>query len=251
MNGDNIVRSMDSFANKKISMHLRLTLKYVVAFLALMFVLQEGHELVHTSVGRLICGCWGQRDFNVWATCDSCANPNLGWLATLVGPLFTFAVVWAGYFLMAPGKSLRQHALGFTLVFAPMPFARLINPVMGGGDEVVVVNNLVQQKGISRVIVFVLVLLILALPLIRAFRMIKNRYRIGWFCLFFFGAMLLDYLILFQGMNRLLKNGVMAQYWILGSPLLITVWTAAMLLLFLMVRRGVFDLVKPTAAESR
>lgn len=231
-------------------MHLRLTLKYVVAFLSLMFVLQEGHELVHTSVGRLICGCWGQRDFNVWSTCDSCANPSWGWLATLVGPLFTFAVVWVGYFLLAPGNTLRQHALGFTLVFASMPFSRLINPVMGGGDEVVVINNLVQQRGISRVIVFVLVLLILALPLIRAFRMIRNRYRIGWFCLFFFGAMLLDYLILFQLMNRMLKNGVMAQYWILGSPLLITVWTASMLLLFIIVRRGVFDLVKPAEAAS-
>jgi hypothetical protein len=39
----------------------------------------------------------------------------------------------------------------------------------------------------------------------------------------------------------------MAQYWILGSPLLITVWTASMLLLFMIVRRGVFDLVKPAA----
>ena len=47
-------------------MKIKLTTGFIVAFIALRFVLHEAHELVHTGVGRIICGCWGQRDFNVW-----------------------------------------------------------------------------------------------------------------------------------------------------------------------------------------
>lgn len=35
-------------------MKLKLTLKYVLTFLALTFMMHEAHEIVHTAVGRLI-----------------------------------------------------------------------------------------------------------------------------------------------------------------------------------------------------
>ena len=50
-------------------MKLKLTSQFVLTFLALTFLMHEAHEIVHTSIGRLICGCWGMRDINVWELC--------------------------------------------------------------------------------------------------------------------------------------------------------------------------------------
>lgn len=38
-------------------MKIKLTGKFIIAFLALTFVMLELHEIVHTSVGRIVCGC--------------------------------------------------------------------------------------------------------------------------------------------------------------------------------------------------
>jgi len=46
-------------------MRIALTARNSVALLALSFLMQETHELAHTSVGRVLGGCWGKRDFNV------------------------------------------------------------------------------------------------------------------------------------------------------------------------------------------
>ena len=70
-------------------MRIRLTVRNVTALLALSFVMQETHELAHTSVGRLLCGCWGARDFNVWGLCRQCVTgPPLTLLATFAGPAY-------------------------------------------------------------------------------------------------------------------------------------------------------------------
>ncbi len=47
-------------------MKIKLTARFVIAFLSLHFIIHELHELTHTAVGRVICGCWGEKDFNVW-----------------------------------------------------------------------------------------------------------------------------------------------------------------------------------------
>ena len=52
-------------------MKIKITGKFIIAFLALTFVLLELHEIVHTGVGRIICGCWGLRDFNAWEICET------------------------------------------------------------------------------------------------------------------------------------------------------------------------------------
>ena len=124
-------------------MKLKLTFHYVLTFLALTFVMHEAHEIVHTSIGRIICGCWGQRDFNVWGLCDSCETNPYGILSTLAGPIFTFIMIWYGSSLL--DKNNNQKVFGFSLIFANMPFARIFNLMIGGGDEVVVVNSLINN----------------------------------------------------------------------------------------------------------
>ena len=70
-----------------ILMRLRPTWKSLLAFVALLFFVGEAHELVHTGLGRLLCGCWGARDFNGWSLC---ANYQTGHVWT------NFAATYAG-----------------------------------------------------------------------------------------------------------------------------------------------------------
>lgn len=120
-------------------MKITVTWRTLLAFSALLFVLGEAHELVHTGLGRLLCGCWAPRDFNVWSLCSTCAtgHPYTNLAATLAGPAFTFAVGWVGYWLLGPRQPVPRQSLGFALVFANLPFSRILGAVfMGGNDEV-------------------------------------------------------------------------------------------------------------------
>ena len=223
-------------------MKLKLTFHYVLTFLALTFVMHEAHEIVHTSIGRIICGCWGQRDFNVWGLCDSCETNPYGILSTLAGPIFTFIMVWYGSSLL--DKNNNQKVFGFSLLFANMPFARIFNPVFGGGDEVVVVDSLLNNWNLSRIIVFILIILIVAYPLLKAYKQIENKYKIGWFLMFLLLPMVFDLLIVLGVMNTLLEKGVLNEYWILGSPVLVTVWTGMVTLIYFLTRKNIYKLTE-------
>ena len=223
-------------------MKLNLTFQYVLTFLALTFVMHEAHEIVHTSIGRLICGCWGQRDFNVWGLCDSCETNPYGILSTLAGPIFTFIMIWYGSSLL--DKNNNQKVFGFSLIFANMPFARIFNPMIGGGDEVVVVNSLINNWNLSRIIVLILIILIIANPLLKAYKLIENKYKIGWFLMFLLLPMIFDLLIVLGVMNTLLEKGVLNEYWILGSPVLVTVWTGMVTLIYFLTRKNIYKLTE-------
>ena len=225
-------------------MKLKLTLKFVVAFLALTFVMHEAHEIIHTTVGRIICGCWGERDFNVWGLCESCDKNPMGILATLAGPLFTFIMIWIGYSLLGETKTNSQKSFGFALIFANIPFARLLNPMLGGGDEVVIVNSFLNNHDLSRIIVVILIALIIFIPLRKCYLLIENKYKLAWFLLFFILPTFLDLLIVLGIMNTLLNNGILADYWILGSPILVSVWTFFVILVFLITRKNIYSLGK-------
>jgi hypothetical protein len=226
------------------TMQIKLTLKFVLTFMALTFVMHEAHEIAHTLVGRLICGCWGVRDFNVWETCESCAkNPNEIW-STVMGPVFTFIMVWIGANLLKQTNTDAQKSLGFSLIFANMPFARLLNPAIGGGDELVVLNSILKNYDLSRIIIFFLILFIVAYPLFKAYQTMSNKYKIAWFLGFFILPTFLDLLIVLGLMNTLLSKGVLAEYWILGSPILVTVWTAAVLVMYMATRKNIYTLFK-------
>lgn len=225
-------------------MTIKLTPKFIIAFLALTFVMHEAHEIVHTSIGRMICGCWGERDFNVWGLCEGCdANPY-SIISTFVGPLFTFIMIWLGANLLKETNTKGQQSLGLALIFANMPFARLLNPILGGGDEVVVINHFLNDRNLSRIIVVLLITLIIAYPLYKAFRLIQNKYRIGLFILFLIAPVFVDLLLVLGVMNTLLEKGILSQYWILGSPMLVSIWTFSVTLIFILFRKSIYKLSK-------
>ena len=223
-------------------MKIKLTLGAVIAFIALLFLMHEAHEMVHTAVGRMICGCWGQRDFNVWSLCEGCMEkyPVAVW-ATFAGPLFTFTMIWMGvYFLSSANTAWRS--LGFALIFANIPFARIFTAAMDKGDEVYGLNRLLHQHQLSWVLGLTIVLLFTAYPLWKVYKAINNKNRVGYFILFLLSPMMLDMIIVFGLMNTLLRNGVLSSDWILGAPVIVTLFTGTMLVIFISTAKYIFRL---------
>ena len=224
-------------------MKLKLTSQYVLTFLALTFVMHEAHEIVHTSIGRLICGCWGVRDFNVWELCKGCSEKNpVSVLSTFAGPIFTFIMIWVGAILIRQEKTDRQKAIGFSLIFANMPFARILTSSFGGGDEVWGLNILLKNHPLAWTIGLLSILIITIIPLYKAYKLIANKRKIGWFLLFFIAPTFIDLLLILGVMNTLLGKGILSNYWILGSPILVTVWTTFVTGLFLLTKNNVYKL---------
>lgn len=220
---------------------LRFSIPYALSFLLLLMVMMELHELVHISVGRILCGCWGPRDFNVWSLCDGCQEKQpLWWLATLAGPVFSFTVMWLGMIWLHSPKSTRQ-ALGFSLVFSNIPFGRITTVMMGGGDEMVVVRNFLKDDFTRTQIIMAgtTILLVLGLPpIISAVRVLTNRR--PWLIILGFLTLPLAFLLVYTltGLNTLLSLGFLDDAWIFGTPLLITLHTFIALILLIWLRKN-------------
>lgn len=216
-------------------MRIKLSFSYIIAFLLLVLLMLELHELVHITTGRIICGTWGTRDFNVWQLCADCENAHpLSWVATLTGPLFSFMLMWLGMYWLY-SANVKMRALGFALIFANIPFGRISQAMMGGGDEMVVTRYLLKGtlSHTQMVCLCSVVLLLLGLPpIIKAWRSINNKY--AWVYLLGFLTLplvfILSYVLTF--LNSLLNGGLLATPWVMGTPLLITLHTLAAAVLF-------------------
>lgn len=222
-------------------MKLKLSPQFVLSFLALTFLLHEAHEIVHTAIGRMICGCWGERDFNVWDLCKGCAEQKpYSVIATFAGPAFSFAMMWVGTFLMSKTNSNNKKALGFSLVFANMPFARIFGAATGGGDEVWGLNLVLKDLPLAWIIGVVIILAIIIYPLYTSFKLIRNESPIVWFLVFFMIPHQIDQWVILIIMNTILEKGVLSAYWIMGSPILVTLWTIFITSLFFLTRKNIY-----------
>ncbi len=209
-------------------MKIKITSLYIISFILLLIVMMEIHELVHISVGRIICGCWGERDFNVWELCRSCTHPTLGWIATLAGPVFSFAMMWFGMYLLSSADA-RNNSIGFAFIFTNIPFGRITTVMMGGGDEMVVLKDLLKGNFSKTQMILIgsaLVFIIILPPLVKTCRLISNPK--AWLYLVGFLTLPLVFLLLYtlMGLNTLLQHGFFATPWVMGTPLLITIHTA-------------------------
>lgn len=224
-------------------MKIKLSVGFLVAFISLHFVMHEAHELAHTIVGRMICGCWGERDFNVWNLCNDCYEQDeYAVLSTFTGPLFTFLMIWTGVYFLRTHHTVQQKSFGFSLVFANIPFARIFTAIMGRGDEIYGLTKLMDNHRLAWLIGLSLILLLTIYPLYSAFVTITNKNKVGYFVLFLLTPMMVDFVFVFGVMNTLLKNEVLSYYWILGSPLLVTVFSCTMLLVFAYTRKNIYRL---------
>jgi ABC-type spermidine/putrescine transport system permease subunit I len=160
--------------------------------------------------------------------------------------LFTFTIIWIGAYLLKSSNSNQQKSLGIALIFSNMPIARFINPIFGGGDEVVVLDYFLNNWSLSRIVVAILVAVICGYPIYKAFVTIQNKWRIALFLFFLLTPLIINILVELGLLNTLLGNGVLSHYWILGSPKLVTVWTLFVLMIFILFRKSIITLaVKP------
>src|ERR1700728_1800731 len=91
-------------------MKLKLTLLYVVSFLALTFFVHEIHDWAHTLTARIITGCWGPRAFDSWKFCsEGSISSGQRMLVDLAGPLINFVLLWAGWRRMDEANTLTQQ----------------------------------------------------------------------------------------------------------------------------------------------
>ncbi|GAB2962313.1 hypothetical protein GCM10027048_33490 [Hymenobacter coalescens] len=221
-------------------MLLRPSARYLLAFALAVLVFTELHELAHLSVLGRVCGCFGPRDFNEWQSCATCAHPALSYLATAAGPLFSYLMMWLGVALLGAGTAARR-SLGFTLIFANLPFARLFTALLGGGDELTIVRTVFADSihlSTYRVLMTAVVAALSVPPMLLAYRRIRNPRPWRWLLGFAVGPLLFEFGYLFQLMNGLLHRGLLAEPWALGTPALIWGHTALCAVLLLALRRA-------------
>jgi hypothetical protein len=226
-------------------MQIKLSFSYVITFLLLLIVMLELHETVHITVGYFICGCWGVRDFNVWSLCDGCyKNHSLSWLATLAGPLFSFAVMWFGRYWLS-SSSTKKQALGFSLIFANIPFGRISEAMKGAGDEMVVTKHLLKGNFGHTQLVLICSLIVLAIglpPIVKAFRILTNKQSRLYITGFLTLPLLFLLVYVLIALNSLLKTGFLSTPWLMNTPLLITVHTALALFFLLLLHKNLFSI---------
>jgi hypothetical protein len=214
--------------------HLKISWKYVVAFFALNNVISELHEQSHIQANWLINACYGPRDFNL---VNACAGmPNLALMAAFAGPMFSYLVMWAGVAVLMRAAGSAGRSIGFTLVFAPLPFARIFTALVGGGDERGVVARLLEGVATlpqARWLAVAMTLAFCAPPIWIAWRDLANKHRtwlVAGFCVV---PLLVIYAYKFTLLNGLLARGVLAEPVYFGTPAFVQVFFALTLVLVL------------------
>jgi len=197
------------------------TWRWLLATAFLILVAHECHELIHTGVGRMICGAWGARDFNVWSLAEGCES----WVPTLMGPLFSWSLMWIGVALLGASDEGRRW-MGLAFVFAPNPLGRLLPALLGGGDEGVVARHFLGSEGPWARIAVIAVTFAIILPcLVAAWKALPERRRPLWFSLLFIlGILVTGPLFLALG-NGLLARGVLTETGMMGAPKLVELFT--------------------------
>ena len=203
---------------------IKITWKYLLAFFALTIILGELHEQSHITLGRIVCGEYGARDFNVWGTAENCAAPAWKILSSFGGPIFSYLVMWSGVYLLLKAKTFEYKSLGLTLIFAPLPFARIFTALMGGGDEKVFLHYFLKDQFSLPVIKIFAAIFVLGFclpPIIVAYRSLANRFRALYVVVFCVLPLIVLGLYVLTSLNGLLAQGFMSEVLILGTPRLI------------------------------
>src|SRR5258708_14806374 len=159
-------------------MKIKLTPVYFLCFFSLVFLIHEIHDWAHFILSASYCGCLGNRAFDSWSVCNTCVTSAYGLaLATLAGPLVNYIMIWSGWALMHAENPSEKQSIGFSMVFAALPFPRMMGALAGGGDETSALRQLFQRPGGSNHYIVagtgLLIVLLLFLPaIIRSFVLI-------------------------------------------------------------------------------
>lgn len=231
------------------SFEFQFGLPWLLAFSALVFIHAEFHEIAHTAVGRLLCGAWGPRNFNYWEI--ACSERPALLLSSVAGLLFSYGLMWVGYYSLRPGTAAERKSIGFCLMFGALPFGRLATVGLGGGDEMFLLRTLFTNADstLRWIVAVVIVLGLIGPPLYRAFSVLSETRRWRVFAGFLFLPLLVFITVILGVGNTLLQQGVLARQGVLGSPLIVNVWTGLWLILLVAFRRHLYSSLAPTAVK--
>ena len=188
-----------------------LNINFFIAFLMLLFLLMQMHQLLHHVAGGILCGKVGYLTFDRHHfSADLSDSGNK--IATIVGPLFShYSAMWIGLFLLA---NKRFNLLGFSLIFASLPLGRLA--AANGGDERFYGSWICQSSGIyesfATIISLVIILLIIVPPLIIAFKSIANKHRLIVFLSFLILPMVFYFFIIWFPDHRYIVPPIVESY---------------------------------------
>lgn len=201
-------------------------IKTLSAFVVLLLLHAELHELAHVLPGAAICGSFGQRDFNAWSLSEGCTSI----VPTVLGPVFTFSVAFLAAWIsrhLPPSQTKRV-----LLVLASTTLlGRVFTAVLGGGDELQVMRQVSSPTLLPHaqaVTVFALAALSLW-PALVAYRALDRR--LGRLLLWSVAPFLFLVAFVLLGANSLLQIEALATPLILGSPPVVHLYTAVILLL--------------------
>jgi hypothetical protein len=238
-------------------MKIKFSASYIPAFLSILLLSQEGHDWAHVIAARMICGCWGIKAFDNWTVCTSClASVKQQVLIWIAGPAATYLIIWLGWWMMRRKNSATQKAFGFSLVFAAIPFVRILAALAGGSDETYALRLLFQHTdGSNRHIVALsglLFILLMTIPaLLRAFLLLPGwKERLFLFPVFLILPMYIERWIL-GAMNFLYSKGILANTVLPGTPLLIVLWTIFLLIIFAITYKSLFNFLQPSIQNRR
>ena len=220
-------------------MKIKLTPVYILAFFTLVFLIHEIHDWIHVLVARAVAECWGTKGFDLWTICTKNAVSTKGMvLITISGPLFNYLVMCWGWELMQPENEIQQKSLGFSLVFASLPFPRILTALVGGGDETKTLRMLFQRvDGSNHLYVSLaglLLILLLTLPAIyRAIMLVAG----WWGKIGVIGFLVvpgfIDHWLVGGVLSHLLADGFLARLVWTGFSQAIMAWLLLLVVLLL------------------
>ena len=223
MNAGTWRRSQDTDLN------IRLSKVYLVVFAALTLLLVEVHEQLHAVGTRLLYGGWAEWVFDNVLPYRGCSPARLA-VVDVVGPLFSYAMLWLGAVLAwRPGT--RAQALGFSLAFASLPLGRLLPQLVTAfvegstSDEYGFLRRMAGDALDRReagLLAFLVALALTLPPLVALWKRLPADRRLSLFVRFY-SLPLVFVIVWLAGMNAALAHGVLSRDLLQGWPALVAV----------------------------
>jgi hypothetical protein len=223
--------------NQKLNkIRIPLSRNFFVAFIILLFLLTQMHQLIHHVVGDILCGKAGFLTFDRHFFSPTLTGTSYK-LATIAGPLFSdYMFMWIGMIMLRSGK---YSLAGFSLIFACMPLGRFW--ALTGGDERFYGEWISQLFGLnenfSMILSILIVLLILVPPLITAYKSIANSRRWVVFLVFLILPLFFYGLLIFYPDHLFLYPSVLKAYEteISSNPMASLLWGLPVILILAIV----------------
>jgi len=215
------------YKTEKIQVNIPTTIPYWLIFLLLTFLCYQAHELFHHVLGAVLCGGFGKMTFGVFVTRPQCAWENV---VTLAGPMISFAIAWAGMYML----SRHKHILfAYTLIFASFAHLRFMLLLGKSGDEWLLARIYLQQP--NQYLLAGIVLLLGLPPLVYTFKSISNKRRMLVFVISWLMPLLILTLVSIVDDRLFASDPANVNLALAGVPVIVLVTNLAAVVLFILV----------------